>query len=183
MRHVPAHFALLLCLLSASCAVPGKTLPSLMVERLSWMDDVAQVKHAKSLPVTDAKREAELLHAMEKKGAVRGLPAPAVHALFAGQIDAAKQLQTEWLHAHKHVPVAQGGLPDLAATVRPALDDIGNEMLSALVIARTKGNAPQILAAARAQMTAAGYSPAVITPALKGLETALTAESAPPAGQ
>lgn len=154
-----------------------------MVERLSWMDEVAQVKQAKSLPVTDAKREAELLQAMEKKGAARGLPAPAVHALFAGQIDAAKQLQTEWLHAHKHAPVAQGDLPDLATTVRPALDEIGDKMLSALVTARTKENAPQIVAAARAQMTAAGYSPSVITPALKGLETALIAGSAPLAGQ
>ena len=32
----------------------GGDLPALMVERLGWMDEVAQVKQVRSLPVTDA---------------------------------------------------------------------------------------------------------------------------------
>ncbi|HEY1053039.1 MAG TPA: chorismate mutase [Prosthecobacter sp.] len=172
-HHCLSRLGLLLCLLSASCAAPGGKLPRLMVERLNWMDEVAQVKQAKNLPVTDAKREAELLLAMEKKGAARGLPAPAVRAFFSGQIDAAKQVQTEWLQAHPTVPATKDALPDLATTVRPALDAIGDKMLSALVSARANNNAPETLGAVRAQMTHAGYPSAVITPALNGLETAL----------
>ncbi len=69
----------------------GGDLPALMVERLDWMHEVAQVKQARSMPVTDAKREAELLDAMERLGAESGLPAAEVRALFSGQISAAKQ--------------------------------------------------------------------------------------------
>ncbi len=188
MRHLPA-FLSLLALLFVSCSGPATPpngageLPRLMVERLAWMDEVAQVKQARSLPVTDAKREAELLLAMEKKGAAKGLPATAVRSLFSGQMDAAKQVQTEWLRAHKNTPAPGVALPDLAATVRPALDRIGENMLAALATARAKNSGPQTLAAARARLRRAGYSPAVITPALKGLEAAFTAESAPPEGR
>ncbi|MGV3661147.1 MAG: gamma subclass chorismate mutase AroQ [Prosthecobacter sp.] len=176
MRHL---LSFLLCLFSASCAGtgPGGDLPHLLVERLGWMDEVAQVKQAKALPVTDAKREAELLQAMETKGAAKGLPATAVRSLFSGQMDAAKQVQREWLQAHKNVPAAGGALPDLAATVRPALDKLGDEMLSALAKARALKVGPQTVDTAREQMTAAGYSSAVIRPALKGLEAAFIEES------
>lgn len=168
-----ARFSLLFSLLLVSCATPQEDLPHLLVQRLSWMDEVARVKQAKKLPVTDAKREAELLQAMEKKGTAKGLPATAVRALFAGQIDAAKQRQTEWLQQHKNTPAAKAPLPDLATTVRPALDAIGEKMLSALVTARAANAGPQTVAAARAQMTQAGYSSAVSTPALNGLQASL----------
>lgn len=172
----PRHLiALFCCFLSASCVGPGGKLPHLMAERLSWMDEVAQVKHVKKLPVTDPIREAELLQAMERKGATQGLPAPAVRAFFSGQMDAAKQVQTEWLRVHKDIPGTGKALPDLATTVRPALDAIGEKMLSDLVAARAKRttHALQTVEAARARLTKAGYSPAVITPAVTGLEAAL----------
>lgn len=143
-----------------------------MVERLSWMDEVARVKQAKRLPVTDPKREGELFLAMAKKGAAKGLPEVPVRAFFSGQMDAAKQLQMEWLQAHKGTPVSQGALPDLATTVRPALDEIGEKMLSALATARAQRSASKTVDAARVQMIEAGYSSAVIAPALAGLEAA-----------
>src|SRR5262249_3517 len=119
----PASQLLLpLCLAIAfltGCASPkasskGSSLPALMVERLGWMDKVAQVKLPRSLPVTDPKREAELLVAMEKQGAQSGLPATAVRAFFAGQIESAKQYQTEWLKQHSKKDVPAESLPDLA---------------------------------------------------------------------
>jgi len=172
-------------LLMTACAGPGTTasthsnaLPSLIVERLSWMDEVAQVKQARSLPVTDAKREAELLVAMEKLGTEAGLPASAVRAFFVGQIDAAKNYQKEWLEAHSSSRQASSTatLPDLAKTVRPALDGISTKMIVALAKARRPAKddtLPQIVGAARAELTRAGYSKAVIAPAIRGLETGL----------
>lgn len=107
---------LLLVLLLGACAVPGagpRSLPQLMVQRLGWMDEVAQVKQARSLPVTDAKREAELLDAMERAGAEKGLPAEVVRAFFSGQIEAAKVVQREWLARHAGRPVtATDKLPE-----------------------------------------------------------------------
>lgn len=176
-----AVFLLLAAQVFTSCTstpVPHETqeLPALMVERLEWMDDVARAKQAKALPVTDAKREAELLDAMTRAGARHGLPSSAVRAFFAGQIDAAKQCQREWLAQHAGQPLAHGqDVPDLAATVRPALDAIGAKMLSALAAARRARDpaAIAIATAARLRLAQAGCSPAVIRPAVAGLEAAL----------
>lgn len=171
------HLSLLLALLLTSCAGPkpgAQDLPHLMVERMSWMDEVAQVKQARSLPVTDAKREAELLDAMTLAGTQQGLPAAAVRSFFSGQIDAAKVYQREWLaqHASQSPPSTQA-LPDLATTVRPALDALGKQMLRALAKARGSSAAPQIISSAQDQLTRAGYSRAVIRPAMAGLEAGL----------
>lgn len=145
-----------------------------MVERLGWMDEVARVKLAKSLPVTDAKREAELLHAMEQEGARAGLPKAAVRAFFAGQMDAAKRYQEEWLKAHAGLKEDAASLPDLAKTVRPALDGIGKQMIAALVAARRDSDAVwDAIAAGRAALDRAGYSQAVQAPAIRGLELGL----------
>lgn len=165
-----------LCLTGCSSAfkpAPGG-LPDLVVERLGWMDEVARVKQAKSLPVTDARREAELLDAMAREGAQQGLPEHAVRAFFSGQIEAAKHYQREWLAQHAHEPVVPGQtLPDLATTVRPALDAIGKNMLASLASAR-RGNDPAgIVADVRAQLAKAGYAAAVRQAAVTGVEEGL----------
>lgn len=165
-----------LTLLFASCTNPrgGQRLPRLMEQRLAWMDEVAQVKQARSLPVTDRKREAELLLAMERAGAAHGLPAPVVRAFFSGQMEAAKLLQREWLSQHAGQIATQSTLPDLQGVVRPALDRLGHEMLAALSQARHEQLAPQsLLQATQQRLSAAGYSAAVVELALKGLAQAL----------
>ncbi len=168
---------LLLPLLLSTCAntrPSGEALPDLMVERLGWMDEVAQVKQMRSLPVTDPKREAELLEAMTRQGTQQGLPATAVRAFFAGQMEAAKQYQREWLAEHAHEPVAPTQkVPDLATTVRPALDAISTKMLTALAEARGSTAAPALPEAARVQLTRAGYSTAVTQSAVQGLAAGL----------
>ena len=149
------------------------TLPQLMGQRLGWMDLVAQAKQARGLPVNDPRREAELLAAMTKLGAEAGVPSKAVKSFFAGQMQAAKVRQEEWMSAHP--PAGQRGkpAPDLAKTIRPALDQIGRRMIARLAEARASHNPEPLLADARRQLAAAGCSEAVITPALRGLEEGL----------
>ena len=158
----------------SSSSAAGGDLPALMVERLGWMDEVAQVKQARSMPVTDAKREAELLDATERLGAESGLPAAGVRAFFSGQISAAKQCQVEWLKRHAGVKPSNQAVPDLGTTVRPALDALGRKMIRALAEARGSQDTAPLIRAARMQLAQAGYSQAVITPAIRGLQEALS---------
>lgn len=166
-----------LALLFPSCArlkASRSTLSALMVQRLNWMDEVAEAKRAKGLPTTDPKREAELLQAMTQRGVAAGLPAGCVRSFFSGQMQAAKVRQEEWLRQH---PTATSGkVPDLTGTIRPALDEIGKKMI-ALLVQETRNTTyharRSTIVSAQEQMTRAGYSQAVTKPALEGLTSAL----------
>jgi chorismate mutase-like protein len=147
-----------------------------MVERLGWMDEVAMVKQAKGLPVEDVVREGEVLDAMVALGAEVGLSGEVVRGFFAGQIEAAKVCQEEWLARNVRGEVAGEALPDLAGTVRPALDAIGKRMIGALRQARGGGNACCLVEAARDRLAAEGYSQKVIAAAVGGLEAGLGRE-------
>jgi chorismate mutase-like protein len=145
-----------------------------MVERLDWMDEVAAIKQLRTLPVADPGREAQLLDAMEQRGlsVSVGVPKSATHAFFTGQITAAKEFQAEWLQQHPR-PQSRS-LPDLAKTVRPALDRIGVEMLTHLGNLRSvHADATTTVEMARQHLARAGYSQAVIDPSLQGLRAAL----------
>ena len=153
---------------------PAKaSLPQLMVQRLGWMDQVAQAKQARSLPVNDPKREAELLQSMMKLGTSAGLPAASVKAFFTGQMQAAKERQKDWLKTHP--PASQEGwpVPDLARTIRPALDEIGRLMIAELAKSRGSKDVPEILAEARHELTKAGCSESISAPAIEGLRAGL----------
>lgn len=147
-------------------------LGTLMVKRLGWMDEVARVKQAKKLPITDAKREAEVLRSMEQQGAAAGLPAMALHDFFAGQMEAARLRQAEWLKAHPHL-IHMAAPSDLSKTVRPALDEIGKDMIRALSRARALPDKTPVITNAQERLAAAGYSKAVSAAALRGLEKGL----------
>lgn len=162
---------LFLLLFLNSCDSPS--LPKLMVQRLGWMDQVAQAKQARSQPINDPKREAELLAAMEKLGTASGVPASSVKPFFAGQMQAAKVHQNEWLQSHP--PASQQGkqVPDLAKTIRPALDQIGKLMIAELAKNRGSKDAPAIVTEAKHELGKAGYSEAVSAPAIQGLKAGL----------
>ena len=173
-------FAVLLTLVFSGCATDrasslgdSATMGRLMAERLGWMKQVARVKQARHLPVTDAKREAEVLTAMVKQGAGHGLPPAAVKAYFNGQMQAAREQQRQWMMMVYHPEVKNEPMPDLAKTVRPALDAIGQRMIVGLAQARASGKKEQIIAEARRLLTEKGYVPEVIEPALRGLEAGL----------
>lgn len=183
MPHVTFHHRpLILALLGVlvGCAAPSarldlqSKLPKLMADRLAWVDEVACVKQARSLPVDDPKREAELLNAMEKRAVAMDIPASAIRAFFTGQIDAAKHLQREWINTH-HTPLSSttDPLPDLAKTIRPALDEISTRMIEALKKARASNTPEAVIVQAREHLTSAGYSESVVTLAIAGLEAGL----------
>lgn len=145
----------------------------LVVERLSWMDEVAEVKRAKAAPVADPAREEALLQAMEKQGKEAGLPPERVRQFFAGQILAAKAFQEDWLSRPKPAAWQDRPLPDLTTEVRPRLDDIGQRMISALTQGRQSGDAEVIVRQTRETLQKQGYAEAVINPAIKGLKAGL----------
>ena len=151
----------------------SETLGRLMVERLSWMDDVARAKQARGLPVTDPAREAALLRAMTDLGEARGLPREATAAFFAGQMAAARQFQKEWLADPKNGEPKPTVPPDLERTIRPALDGLGRELVDALFRERRLENPSAVMTAVRRHLIEAGYSPAVVAPALDGLHSGL----------
>lgn len=170
--------ALILCL--SACASTGifssstkEKMGKLMVERLEWMDDVAAVKKARSLPVNDPVREAQLLEAMGKLAIESHQPAGPVKNFFSGQMAAARERQEECLRADLSVQQRHAPVPDLAKTIRPALDRIGKRMISALAEARESEDPQQVMAAARLRLEKAGYSKAVVDPAIQGLEAGL----------
>lgn len=173
-------FRALPALMLAACALTvtparreSERLAGLMVERLSWMDEVAEVKQARSLPVTDPVREAELLRAMEQRGAAAGIPAVATRAFFIGQITAAKRFQAAWMQQQQQQPTVAAP-PDLAKTVRPELDRIGAEMITSLARLRASGAEPSsVVETARERLTKAGYAPPMADSALDGLSKAL----------
>jgi len=153
---------------------PSARLADLIVERLSWMDEVAAIKRERQLPIVDAKRETELLAAMERKGVVAGLPAKSVRNFFVGQMEAAKEYQQGFM-LHMSIPKSHAkGLPDLATEVRPALDKIGEQMIKALVQARAqKLDAEAAKAVTSARLERHHLSEMIIQPALQGLAAGL----------
>jgi chorismate mutase-like protein len=173
-----SHMSWLLgmALLLSSCASNKnrqRSLPELLVERLNWMDEVAAVKQARSLPITDPVREAELLRAMTQRGVAAGLNADNVRRFFTGQMQAAKEVQEEWLQQHRRVTSPAKAVPDLTQTVRPALDEIGRQMIALLAQSRSPSESAAILLEARQHLARADYSAVVMQPALAGLKAGL----------
>lgn len=183
MRLLLQPISIRLCLLALSlflsaCNTPGprQEMPRLIAERLSWMDDVAEYKQAKSLPILDPAREAQLLEAMVAKAPEHDLPPAAVRAFFSGQMAAARQVQQEWLAAHPAQAARMNRpLPDLTGTVRPALDALGKKLLPALATARKASatDQAQMIARTQARLAQQGYSKAATDHAVGGLAEAL----------
>ena len=150
------------------------SLTVLVAERLSWMDEVAEVKRAKATPVADPVREEALLQAMEKLGKEAGLPPERVRQFFACQILAAKAFQEDWLSRPKPESWKERPLPDLTTEVRPRLDDIGQRMIAALVHCRQSGDGDLIIRQTRQALQQQGYAEAVIDHVIQGVKAGLS---------
>lgn len=151
-------------------------LVSLILERLSWMDEVAEVKRAKSAPVADPAREEALLKAIEQKAIEAKLSPTQVRAFFQGQIEAARAFQEEWLAKPQPAEWHTRPVPDLTRDVRPQLDLIGTQIITHLGLPRTADQRVATLTQAEQTMQQKGYSLAVIQPALRGLAAGLDAK-------
>jgi cyclohexadienyl dehydratase len=105
-------------------------LVDLLARRLEFMPLVGAIKAQHNLPVEDLPREREVVAATAVAAARLGLPAQPVADLFALQISLSKALQRR-----QKLPSSL----DLATQIRPALDQLGERILEALVQALTEG--------------------------------------------
>lgn len=106
-------------------------LVDLLARRLEFMPLVAGIKAQRNLPIEDLPRERELVAAIRQSAARRGLPVEPVAELFTLQIELSKALQRR---------KSAGSTLDLASQIRPALDQLGERLLDALLEARGDGS-------------------------------------------
>jgi chorismate mutase len=101
-------------------------------QRLELMHDVARWKWNAGRPITDPKRERELLQGVVERGRDKGLDPDLVRRFFAAQMEAARLVQQadfERWKANK-----QGPFPDTRslAALRQRIDQLNGELLDAL---------------------------------------------------
>jgi chorismate mutase len=104
----------------------------LMAQRLALMHDVARWKWNTRQPVTDSKREREVLQSVVERGGGKGLGPELVHRFFAAELAAARIVQQadfdRWT-ASKQQPFA--GTTSLAV-LRQRIDEVNHELINAL---------------------------------------------------
>ncbi|MEU6911747.1 chorismate mutase [Streptomyces olindensis] len=105
----------------------------LIAQRLLLADKVAAAKYGTDTPIDDPAREAQILDDVRARAAGLGLDPDAVAAVFRDQIEANKLVQ-RGLYARwdAHPDERPTERPDLAKEVRPALDRITTQLLTAL---------------------------------------------------
>jgi cyclohexadienyl dehydratase len=123
---------------AGAVATPLGALLAAIDERLSLMPWVAAAKRKAGLPIDAPEREAQVLEAAvadaqaaAAEAKAEPLPEAAVRAVFATQVEAAKQVQAETLRDPGFTP--EEPLPDLDRQLRPALLRIGQRIAALLV--------------------------------------------------
>ncbi|WP_394845366.1 chorismate mutase [Pendulispora brunnea] len=134
------------------------SIASLASERLGIADRVAASKWGTDKPIEDPPREKQVLDDMAKRASDMGVDGEAVQRIFRDQIEANKLVQRglhqQWTAAPATAPTTR---PDLAKEVRPALDRIGGDLLTAIRDAQPVLTGPQCAASverARTQVAA-----------------------------
>ncbi|TXS40449.1 chorismate mutase [Streptomyces sp. uw30] len=118
----------------APVAAHGLTpLTDLFAERLLVADKVAAAKYGTDKPIDDPVREQQILDDVAARATGLGLDPEAVRAVFRDQIEANKLVQrglyARWDAHPEERPTER---PDLVKEVRPILDRITTELLTAL---------------------------------------------------
>ena len=111
---------------------PLINLVALASKRLALAAPVAQWKWANGRPITDPAREAALLADVGKRARAAGVDPAFAHAFFQDQIDASKEMQTALFDRWRATKPPEGPGPDLAASTRPALDQLTQALIPAL---------------------------------------------------
>jgi chorismate mutase len=104
----------------------------LMKQRLTLMHEVARWKWNAGQPITDPKRERELLQSVVKRGRGKGLDRDRVRSFFAAQMEAARLVQQadfERWKANKQGPFAN---PTSLAVLRQRIDELNRDLIDAL---------------------------------------------------
>lgn len=119
--------------LTISPVLNAEPLYDLINQRLGYMRDVAVHKAKQNMPVEDKVREQAVLSRSMEKARQLGLDAGSVEAFVMSQINVAKAIQRryhqEWALQQDH---AGFPLPDLTGTIRPALNQLGDEIIETL---------------------------------------------------
>ena len=125
---------------------PPPALDALLVlidQRLAISEDVARSKWNSGAPVEDLARERDIVDNIGKQAAAHGLEPAFAKAFFEAQIEASKIVQharlAQW-RASKQSPFAN--VPDLQRDIRPQLDRLTTELLTALAQALPALRAP-----------------------------------------
>lgn len=105
----------------------GTHLVDLIARRLAFMPLIADLKLRTNIPIEDRAREREVLEAVTVLAGRQGLPQPAVARFFALQIELSKAVQRR-----QREPSSL----DLSRELRPAVSELGERILDALVDAR-----------------------------------------------
>jgi chorismate mutase-like protein len=108
----------------------------LMGQRLALMHDVARWKWNAGQPITDPKRERELLRSVVGRGRGKGLDADLVRSFFGAQLEAARLVQqadfARW-KANNQKPFAD---TKSLAVLRRRIDELNAELIDALAEVR-----------------------------------------------
>jgi cyclohexadienyl dehydratase len=145
-------------------ATPAGALFAAIDERLSLMPLVAAAKRSAGLPLEVPEREALVLDAAcegarraARRLGVEPLPDAGVRAVFAAQIEAARQVQAAALADPE--PAAEPEVPDLESRLRPALLRIGERIATLLVSLPPDQDEAALRSAARDGLRTPGLSP------------------------
>ena len=105
-----------------------ETLPALLGERLSLMDEVAAYKWLRGEAIEDKEREAAVIEAASAAALARGLAPAGSRRLFIAQMEAAKDIQRYWISRWEQGESAPRGVPDLAL-IRTQLNRLGDAIV------------------------------------------------------
>lgn len=167
----PIVFVLvLLCarVAAADTAVPA--LLALMNERLAVQVQVAEYKWNAKAPIEDREREALLLSSVVALASKHQLSPQTAEEFFRAQIEAGKAVQR--ILFQRWQDAGQGRFvdaPDLATTIRPALDRLTPALLSALASATPNLSDPESQSRIREVPEAWREMPGVWTVAIQPL--------------
>ncbi|MCX4781803.1 chorismate mutase [Streptomyces sp. NBC_01264] len=105
----------------------------LSAERVMTADTVAAAKWGTAQPIDDPARERAVLDAATSQAAERGIDRADVQRIFEGQITANKTVQRALYAAWESAPALRPtARPDLSTEVRPVLDRIDGDLLTAI---------------------------------------------------
>lgn len=122
------------CLLLAGCGGPQGQLASLAAGRLALAPQIAWYKHSRGLPVYDPGRESSTLRTVMNEGERQGVDPETVRRFFAAEMEASRRIQWTWIEVWRKglAPEPESAAPDLAAQLRPQIDEINARQIRAL---------------------------------------------------
>ena len=132
IKKVTAFLSILAVAATAHAAASSEVMPDIISKRLDLMKAVAQYKYVNKLPVEDKKREAIIFKRIMEKATAIGVPQERASRALKAQITAAKLLQTSYINGWAENNIKFETAPDLGRDIRPQIDIITQDFLTAL---------------------------------------------------